>query len=71
MDCLEIWSEDYQDTNRKSHLGNSISQNGSPIYASTVLCIGRIFISKLDRLIAKQPIKIPTVLKTTLLGLGL
>lgn len=42
-----------------------------PPLSSTVLCIGRIFISELERLIAKQPIKIPTVLKTIPSGLGL
>ena len=51
--------------------GHSISQNGSPALASTVLCIGRIFISELDRLIANQPIKILMVLKTIPTGLGL
>ena len=54
-DCLEIWSEDSQDTNR---VGDSVFQNGSPAMASDVLRIGKILISKLDRLRAKQPIRI-------------
>lgn len=54
-DCLEIWSEDSQDTNR---VGDSVFQNGSPAMASDVLRIDKILICKLDRLIAKQPIRI-------------
>lgn len=49
-DCLEIWSEDSQDTNR---VGDSVFQNGSPAMTSDVLRIDKILICKLDRLIAK------------------
>ena len=48
-------TEDSQDTNR---VGDSVFQNGSPAMASDVLRIGKILISKLDRLRAKQPIRI-------------
>ena len=71
-DCLEICSEDSQDTNR---VGDSVFQNGSPAMASDVLRIGKILISKLDRLRAKQPIRIlkksPHGMKTNPSGLKL
>ena len=49
-DCLEIWSEDSQQTNLiKQRWGNSVFQNRSPPMASDVMRIGKILISKLDK----------------------
>ena len=75
MECFEIWFKDSHNTNLKNTRENYIFQNGSPSMASEAMHNSKILISKLNRWIVKQPIRMLInpymVLKTNSSGLEL